>query len=261
MTEERTLLSELPRQPRRILVTGASGAIGTPVCRHLLERGHQVRGFSLGAHPQLQDSVVGDLSDLEAVRRAVVDMDTVIHLGAFPDDADFIDELLEPNVRGLYHVCAAAVDAGVSRLVLASSLQVISGIEKEGLIEIEDGAAPVNHYALTKVWAEQMGHMYARIHDLSVILVRIGWFPRNTGEAIQLASYDRGPSVYLSHPDAALFFERCVESQTPAAGDSATLFAISRPAGEPRLDLQASRQVLAYEPRDTWPEGMPFPYE
>ena len=99
----------------RVLVTGASGA-----CRHLQERGHRIR--VLEPHPDLEDSVVGDLSDFDAVRAAVAGVDTIIHLGAYPDEADFIDELLEPNVRGLYHVCAAAVEAGVSRLVLASSL-------------------------------------------------------------------------------------------------------------------------------------------
>ncbi|MFP6644538.1 MAG: NAD-dependent epimerase/dehydratase family protein, partial [Candidatus Latescibacterota bacterium] len=104
----------------RVLVTGASGAIGTPVCRHLQERGHRIR--VLEPHPDLEDSVVGDLSDFDAVRAAVAGVDTIIHLGAYPDEADFIDELLEPNVRGLYHVCAAAGEAGVSRLVLASSL-------------------------------------------------------------------------------------------------------------------------------------------
>jgi uronate dehydrogenase len=250
-----------PPAPRRILVTGASGAIGTPVCRHLQERGHRVRGFALEAHPDLEDSVVGDLSDFDAVRAAVAGMDSVIHLGAYPDDADFVEELLEPNVRGLYHVCAAAVEAGVTRLVLASSLQVISGIHKEGVIGIDDGAAPVNHYALTKVWAEQMGRMYARVHNLSVILARIGWFPRNTGEALRLAAYRRGPSVYLSHTDAARFFERCIESAVPAPGEAVTLFAISRPAGERRLDMRASREMVGYEPQDTWPEGLPFPHE
>lgn len=87
--------------PHRVLVTGASGAVGTPICRHLLGRGH--------------------------------------------------------HARGLYHVCAAAVTAGVQRLVIASSLQVIIGLGKKGLIRVEDGAAPTNHYALTKVWAEDLG--------------------------------------------------------------------------------------------------------
>lgn len=245
----------------RVLVTGASGAIGTPVCAHLVERGHQVRGFALEANADLADSVIGDLSDLDKVREAVADVDTVIHLGAYPNNADFLDVLLEPNVRGLYHVCAAAVEAGVERLVIASSLQVISGLKKEGLIRIEDGAAPTNHYALSKVWAEDLGEMYARVHELSVVLVRIGWFPRNTEEARRLAKYEHGPSVYFSHGDAAHFFARCVESPTPGPGESLTVFATSQPADTPRLDLDPARTNLGYKPQDTWPEGMPFPHE
>ena len=38
--------------PHRVLVSGASGAIGTPACRHLLGRGHRLRGFALGYEPQ-----------------------------------------------------------------------------------------------------------------------------------------------------------------------------------------------------------------
>ena len=57
------------------------------------------------------------------------------------------------HARGLYHVCAAAVTAGVQRLVIASSLQVIIGLGKEGLIRVKDGAAPNNHYA-PKIWTK-----------------------------------------------------------------------------------------------------------
>lgn len=254
-------MSKEEKFKKRVLVTGASGAIGTPVCQHLLARGHHVRGFSLEPNANLQDQVIADLSDFSAVRRAVADIDTVIHLGAYPNNADFLDVLLEPNVRGLYHVCAAAVEAGVQRLALASSLQVISGHKKEGLIRVEDGAKPTNHYALTKVWAEDIGEMYARVHDLSVINVRIGWFPRNTDEARKLAQYEHGPRVYFSHTDACLFFERCVESIAPKAGECVTVFATSLPGTEMRLDLGPARSVLGYEPRDTWPAGIPFPHE
>ena len=113
--------------PQRILVTGASGAIGTPVCRHLLSIGHRVRGFSKEQHPDLQDQIVDDLCNKNAVKRAMNGIDIVIHLGAYPNNADFLDVLMEPNVRGLYNVCSAATDTNVKRLVLASSLQVISG--------------------------------------------------------------------------------------------------------------------------------------
>ena len=254
-------MTDLAEIPRRILVTGASGAVGTPVCAHLLRRGHQVRGFSLAADDRLADASVGSLGDGEAVRRAATDRDTIIHLAAFPDPADFIDVLLEPNVIGLHHICQAAVEAGVRRLIMASTLQVISGLGHDRPVQIKDGVAPTNHYALTKVWAEEAGRMVARVHDLSVILVRIGWFPRNTKEARHLGASSSGPDFYFGHDDAGRFFERCVESDTPAAGESITAFATSRPARAPRLDMTESRELLGYEPRDTWPEGIPFAHE
>ena len=247
--------------PQNILVTGASGAIGTPVCRHLLFLGHRVRGFSKEQHPDLQDQIVDDLCNGNAVQRAMNGIDIVIHLGAYPNDADFLDVLMEPNVRGLYNVCSAAVDTNVKRLVLASSLQVISGHVREGVIRIEDGSKPTNHYALTKVWAEDMGDMYARVHDLSVINVRIGWFPRNTGEAQRLGQYEHGPRVYLSHDDACRFFERCVESNDPQPGQCVTVFATSRSLDTTRLDPTPAQHFLAYQPQDTWPQGIPFPHK
>ena len=246
--------------PQRILVTGASGAIGTPVCSYLLSLGHHVRGFSKEKHPNLQDQVIDDLCNENAVQRAMNRIDIVIHLGAYPNNADFLDVLMEPNVRGLYNVCSAAADSSVKRLVLASSLQVVNGHHKEGVIRIEDGSKPTNHYALTKVWAEDMGDMYARVHDLSVINVRIGWFPRNTEEAQHLGQYEHGQRVYFSHDDACRFFERCVESNDPQPGECITVFATSRSPDTVRLDPTPAQRLLAYQPQDTWPQGLPFPH-
>ena len=246
---------------RRVLVTGSTGAIGQPVCRHLLQRGHHVRGLARRPTSGLQDFVEGDLSDRNKVQQAVEGMDTIIHLGAYPNNADFLEVLFEPNVRGLYHICDAARQHQVERLVLASTLQVISGHRNvEGKIRVEDGPAPTNHYALTKVWSEAIGEMYARTYDMSVISVRIGWLPRNTEEARHLAAHN-GATVFFSHDDACRFFERCVESSEPEPGRSAILFATSRPPGEERLDLEPARCIIGYEPRDTWPEGLPFPVE
>ncbi|MGE3913751.1 MAG: NAD-dependent epimerase/dehydratase family protein, partial [Chloroflexota bacterium] len=181
-------MSDRAASPRRVLVTGSTGAIGQPLSRYLSGRGHTVRGFARRPTPGLTDYVEGDLTDREAVRRAVNGVDTVVHLGAYPNPADFIDVLLGPNVIGLYHICEAAVEFGVRRLVLASTVQVITGHAGLGRpVTVEDGPAPINHYALTKVWAEATGDMYARVHNLSVISVRIGWLPRDTADARRLA--------------------------------------------------------------------------
>ena len=252
-------MSEPLRRQRRVLVTGSTGAIGQPVCRELLAHGHTVRGFARRVTPGVPDAVVGDLADRDAVRRAVGGMDTVIHLAAYPDDADFIDVLLGPNVRGLYHVCDAAREAGVERLVLASTLQVVSGLRwTDRTVRVEDDVAPTNHYALTKVWAEAMGEMYARCYGLSVVAVRIGWLPRNPREADALARSGQGPAIYLSHGDAGRFFRCGVESPRPRAGEFAALFATSRAPGGACLDIEPARQILGYTPHDTWPEGLPF---
>jgi uronate dehydrogenase len=248
--------------PRRVLVTGSTGAIGQPLCRYLIERGHSVRGFARRPTPGLDDYVVGDLTDRDAVRRAVEGMDAVVHLGAYPNPADFIEVLLGPNVVGLYHVCEAAVEHGVARLVLASTVQVISGHRfRDRSVRIEDGPAPVNHYALTKVWAEAAGDMYARVHNLSVISVRIGWFPRNTEECRRLAASPFGRDIFLSHRDAERFLALCVESEGPPPGQSVIVQAASRPVGVGRMDLESARHAIGYEPRDIWPEGLPFPHE
>ena len=187
-------MSEIAVQPKRVLVTGATGAIGRPVVQWLSARGHCVRGFAFDPSPDLEDHVVGDLSDRDAVRRAVEGMEVVIHLGAYPNDADFIDVLLEPNVRGLFHVFDAAREFGVQRFAMASTMQTVTGHQGgDRLIRIEDGPAPVNHYALAKVWAEEMGKMYARVHNMAVINVRIGWLPRNPGEANRVKASSLGP--------------------------------------------------------------------
>jgi uronate dehydrogenase len=254
-------MSNQAAQPKRVLVTGSTGAIGEPVAQHLLARGHYVRGFARRPSPGLEDYVVGDLSDQDAVRRAVEGMEVVIHLGAYPNDADFLDVLLEPNVRGLYHICDAAREFKVQRLSLASTMQTVTGHNwPDRPIRIEEGPKPVNHYALTKVWAEEMGYMYARVYGISVINVRIGWLPRNPGEADRLKSSPIGPDAFFSHADAQRFYERVVESPNPGPGEAVTVFATSKPAKIERMDLEPARRILGYEPQDVWPNGLNYEY-
>ena len=254
-------MTEQAAKPKRVLVTGSTGAIGQPVCQHLLKRGHYVRGFARRPTLGVEDYVQGDLADRDKVREAVEGMDTIIHLGAYPDRADFLEYLLGPNVIGLYNICEAAVEYGVKRLSLASSIQTVMGFGfQPNVLRSEDGARPTNHYALTKLWAEVTGDMYARVHNMSVVNVRIGWLPRDPDEADELKTYEFGVDVYFSHADAQRFYERVVESPTPLPGDCMTVFALSKYKNKPRLDLELPRQALGYEPQDTWPEGLNFEY-
>lgn len=246
-------------QPRRVLITGAAGAIGQLVASHLTVRGHQVRGFDQVPVPGPVEHYVGNLADRAAVRAAMAGMDTLIHLAAYRNDADFMRVLLEPNVIGLYEVCEAARLAGVERMVLASTMQVVNGFgADEEPIRIGDGPRPTNHYALTKLWAELTGDMYARVHNMSVINVRVGWFPRDQALAQRIDASPRGRDTYLSHDDAREFFTRCVESPTPVPGECVTLFAASSTDRQPRFDQTDAATAIGYRPQSKWPEGLPF---
>ncbi len=252
---------EKAAETKRVLVTGSTGAIGKPVAEHLKARGHFVRGFARRPSPWCDEYVQGDLADTDDVNQAVEGMDVVLHLGAYPNPADFLETLLGPNVIGLYNICEAAANYKVQRLSLASSVQTISGRgDRSTLVRTQDGYWPVNHYALTKVWAEVAGEMYARVHNLSVVNVRIAWLPRNTEEAEQLRKSEWGVDFFFSHADAQRFYERVVESPTPLPGEAVTVFAVSRPTIKQRLDPELPREVLGYEPQDKWPEGLDFEY-
>ncbi|HEY3235521.1 MAG TPA: NAD-dependent epimerase/dehydratase family protein, partial [Polyangiaceae bacterium] len=195
--------------------------------------------------------VVGSLENAAEVESAMRGMDTLVHLGAVPDDADFF-ELLGPNVVGLYQVMNAARAARLRRVVLASSMQVVSGLPEDRVATAED-RYPTNHYALTKLWAEQMGEMYALTFGLSVIAARILWVTRTPREARHLDEMGLH-SHYLSRSDVARFFACAVE-----AGDIS--FAILYAGGTGAasvVDVETARRLIGYEPKDAWPAGLPF---
>ncbi|HEX9620485.1 MAG TPA: NAD(P)-dependent oxidoreductase [Polyangiaceae bacterium] len=236
----------------KVLVTGSAGAIGVPVCRELSRRGHDVRGFDRVHTPDVRRTIVGQLEDADAVRDAVDGVDAVVHLAAHPFDAPF-PELVGPNVLGLFHVLDAARGAGVSRVVLASSIQVVGRRKGRPGPASTRTAAPGNHYALTKLWAEQMGRMYSRKFDLSVIAARVTWMVRNAEEARRMLMLER-QDIYVSRGDVARFFAQAVEATDIRF---AVLYAVG-PDGAERVDLESSRRLIGYEPADAWPAGLGF---
>ena len=242
-----------PKAP--VLVTGSSGCIGRAAVAGLLSCGRWVRGFDRVPTPGLADAVIGDLTDPTALRTALAGVETVIHLAAFPDDDDFLTRLLPSNIVGLHHLLEAARIAGVKRLVLASSGQVVWWQLLEGPLPVPADApySPRDWYAVTKVAAEAAGQTYARNCGMSVLAVRLGWFPRTADHAAELASTERGRDLYFSPADAARFFACAVEG--PFEPGFAVVYAASRPIRQAMFDFEPARRLLRWEPRDQWPTG------
>ena len=96
--------------------------------------------------------------------------------------------------------------------------------------------------------------MCAESHGTSVIAVRLGWLPRSREHVEELNSLEWAKDVYLSPGDAGRFFACAV--QAPADLRFAVVYATSRPLWTAMYDLETAKQLLGFEPRDRWPEGI-----
>ena len=157
---------------------------------------------------------------------------------------------------GAYHVLEEARLAGVHRIVLGSSGQVVWWQRFTGPLPVTADAppSPRGWYAATKLFQEAAGRAFAAKYGISVIAARLGWCPRDQAHVDELGRTEWGPDVYFSPADAGRFFACAVEP--PADIRFEVVYATSRPARKVIYDPTPARELLGYEPRDTWPEGV-----
>lgn len=257
--------------PQRILVTGSAGRLGRAAVKELAARSHNVVGFDLRPTPGLPDSqsVVGTLQDAAALERVATGVDAIVHLAATPDDArfprgaapddgdNFLSELVPNNIVGGYHVLEAARKNGVPRVILASSGQVVDGYLDAGRspVKADWPTHPRYLYASTKVFLEALGSAYAHAHGMKVLAVRLGWCPRDAGQVAQIAASPEDQDVFLSPGDAGRFFACAVEADPDRLPPFAPLFVTSRPLRHLQYDLAPAKDLVGFEPADSWPTG------
>jgi len=160
-----------------VLVTGATGLVGSHLTNQLLHRGDPVRVLvrdparaqSLAA--QGAELVTGDLCRPEGIRRAVADVDTVYHCAAqvaLPYEGDR-SQILQTNVEGTANLLDACAKVGIRRFVMASSVAVYGETTEEPVTEAHP-IQPSGPYAESKALAEQVVRNYAE--DFETVIVR-----------------------------------------------------------------------------------------
>jgi nucleoside-diphosphate-sugar epimerase len=240
----------------RVLVTGLSGLIGRAL-RKQVDGRYDLRALNRSAVEGLPCHQA-DIANLAAIKPAFAGVETVVHLAAQVGNPAW-EAVLRHNITGTYNVFEAAREAGVKRVVFASSGAAVSGIESdkpysdlvagryEGLqswpiLTHLSPLRPSGLYGASKIWGEALGRDYADAHGLSVICVRIGRVhaedrPRSAREF----------SVWCSQRDIARFLESCVDA--PEAVRFEIFFCTSRNKWGYR-DLEHPRVVLGWEPVD-----------
>ena len=165
----------------KALVTGGAGFIGSNLALALLARGHDVRlldNFSTGHRANLEpldaEVVEGDLRSYERVAAAVGGVEVVFHQGALPSVPRSIQDPLTStavNVEGTLNVLLAARDAGVRRVVFASSSSVYG--DAPGMPRRESQPlAPLAPYAVSKLAAEQYCMVANRVYGVETVALR-----------------------------------------------------------------------------------------
>jgi UDP-N-acetylglucosamine 4-epimerase len=191
MTEFHALADRLRAKPRRWLVTGVAGFIGSNLLQALLEMGQAVVGvdnFATGKRTNLDQVrdlvdpqqwgrfrfIEGDVASPEVCREACTGVDVVLHQAALGSVPRSIEEPLESNaanVTGHLALLEEARRAGVRRFVYASSSAVYGDSPRLPKREEEIGR-PLSPYAVTKMADELYAEVYGHLHGLHTVGLR-----------------------------------------------------------------------------------------
>jgi len=118
--------------PRSVLITGASGNIGSKL-RAAWKEKYDLVLIDRAAEPDDSEVIVADLAEFDDEWIGEFHgVDTVVHLAANPDEFSTWEELERPNLDALCNVFHAAALAGVERLVFASSNHAMGGYRELG---------------------------------------------------------------------------------------------------------------------------------
>lgn len=204
---------------RSVLITGGSGAFGTAFVRHLMRLPHggvttpgpqRIVVFSRGEHRQAQMArdlgdderlrfFIGDVRDRDRLRRAMEDIDVVIHAAALKriEVGQYNPmEVFKTNIQGTANVVEAATDAKVSRCVLVSS---------------DKAFQPISPYGASKAFAEWLFLAANNTHGNygpRFAVCRYGNVWGSTGSVVPLwqAILQRSGTVPVTDPECTRFY-------------------------------------------------------
>jgi NAD+ dependent glucose-6-phosphate dehydrogenase len=196
---------------------------------------------------------VADVTDDDAVAEALAGCGAVIHLAGDPRPNAPWDSVLANNIDGTQTVFSAAVDAGVEKVVFASSNHAVGAYETEERtpevyrtddefrLNGSEFPRPSNLYGVSKASGEVLGRYYHDTHDVSVVCVRIG----NLTQGHPPREYERGQAMWLSYRDCAHLFDRCLQAEFGFE----IVYGISD-NDRKYYSIERAREALGYDPQD-----------
>ena len=284
-------MNDKRKRHKRVLVTGASGRVG----RHVVDALTGDREVTvLDLAPPVQDVpyIEGNILDLDTVRAAMTGQDAVIHLAAIDIGVPAEPEAyFGTNVMGTWNTVQAAREAGIGKVVLASSISAIGIGEMRPdfapeYLPVDEAHAmkPAHAYGVNKLVVEDIARSFALHGDVSITCLRpvAVIVESNLRRTVERAE-DLGHSwlaAYVTGEDTGRAFAAALEYDAPfdalfvAADDSASsvptlerlagVYGAAPPVREPEwferdpraspIDATRAKQRLGWRPTSTWAE-------
>ena len=232
-------MTDTPAKP--VLLTGASGALGRVLVKSLGALGWRLVLTDIAPFPDTLPEgaafVRADLADGVTMLRLAEGCGAIIHMGGVSVERPF-EEVIGPNIRGLYHIYEAA-RREKARVIFASSNHSVGFHERTESLPAETAFLPDGYYGLSKAYGELMGRMYWFKHGVENVNVRIGSSLPEPIDARML-------STYLSFADIARLCERATLAEKTG---SCVIWGAS--ANTRTFWGNDARAAIGWEPLDT----------
>ncbi|MDA7417454.1 NAD(P)-dependent oxidoreductase [Xenophilus arseniciresistens] len=203
----------MPTRPLpRLLLTGAAGGLGRVLRERLRPLAQVLRVSDIAAlgeaHGPHEEVMPCDLADKKAVDALLAGCDALVHLGGVSVERPF-EEILEANIKGIFHIYEAARRRGVRRVVFASSNHVIGFYKQTETLDAHVLRRPDGYYGLSKSFGEDMAQFYWDRWGIETVSIRIGSsFPEPANRRMM--------STWLSYDDLTRLIEKALF--TPGVG-------------------------------------------
>ncbi len=195
----------------RIVLTGAAGRLGRIVRPELAAYASDLISSDVvdvgPLHPNEQFAL-GELSDLVAMAELFTGAHSVVHFGGISNQRPF-QELLHSNILGTHNVFEAARQAGVARVVYASSNHAVGFYPTDHKLDPNVAYRPDSQYGVSKAFGEIVGRLYNDRYGLEVVCLRIG-------SCTERPTKLRHLSTWLSHGDLVRLVLASLEAQNAA---------------------------------------------
>ena len=189
------------------LLTGAAGLLGQYL-RPELHKRWPIRSSDMrpiDTPMPGEETATCDLTDRDAVFKAVEGCDAVLHFGGISIEGTF-DQILSVNINGTYNVFEGARRAGTKRVIFASSNHAIGYYPRESYVDSDAQPRPDTYYGVSKSFGESLGAMDWSKYGIEHASLRIGSCREEPVDR-------RGLSTWLSFRDLHQMIVRCLEAQ------------------------------------------------